>query len=385
MAALAVPETLQALIAARLDGLEPDDRTLLQDAAVLGQSFTVRALAAVSGADETDIEARLPWPRATRAAASRCRIRARRSAASMASSRRLIREVGYGTLARRDRRTRHLAAARYFEALGDDELAGVLAAHYLAAYQAAPEGEEGDAVAIQAKLALRGAADRARALGSRQQEVDFLALARSVATDPGEEAELLERMAAAEVELGRYEEVHRLLGDAIDRRQRLGDRAKVAQAVAALADALISEYRTAEAESMLDKAINDYGDLAEDPVFTTLLALQARAYFLSNRVELAIEAAERAIAPADRQDRAELVADLMVTQGAALADINRQIEGIAMMRAGLQLARRDRALANRSPGLRQHVEPAHRPGSASKAWLSPAPASTSPGDSGAGR
>ena len=42
LAALAVPETLQALIAARLDGLDRTDRTLLQDASVLGQSFTLR-------------------------------------------------------------------------------------------------------------------------------------------------------------------------------------------------------------------------------------------------------------------------------------------------------------------------------------------------------
>ena len=47
---LAVPETLQALIAARLDGLDPADRALLQDAAVLGQSFTLAGLAAVSAA-----------------------------------------------------------------------------------------------------------------------------------------------------------------------------------------------------------------------------------------------------------------------------------------------------------------------------------------------
>ena len=36
----------------------------------------------------------------------------------------LIREVAYNTLARADRRSRHLAAARWFESLGDDELAG---------------------------------------------------------------------------------------------------------------------------------------------------------------------------------------------------------------------------------------------------------------------
>ena len=36
---LAVPETLQALVAARLDDLEPADRSLIRDAAVLGQAF----------------------------------------------------------------------------------------------------------------------------------------------------------------------------------------------------------------------------------------------------------------------------------------------------------------------------------------------------------
>ena len=73
----------------------------------------------------------------------------------------LIREVAYSTLAKRDRRSRHLAAARFFESLGEDELAGALAGHYLAAWQAAPDGPEGDAVAVQARLALVGAAERA--------------------------------------------------------------------------------------------------------------------------------------------------------------------------------------------------------------------------------
>ena len=47
--ALEVPETLQALIAARLDGLGSDERRLLQDASVLGKTFTAPALSAVSG------------------------------------------------------------------------------------------------------------------------------------------------------------------------------------------------------------------------------------------------------------------------------------------------------------------------------------------------
>ena len=38
---VAVPETLTALVAARLDGLDPADRALIEDAAVLGQSFSL--------------------------------------------------------------------------------------------------------------------------------------------------------------------------------------------------------------------------------------------------------------------------------------------------------------------------------------------------------
>ena len=99
----------------------------------------------------------------------------------------LIREVAYGTLARRDRRRLHLAAARYFETLDDEGIAGALAEHYVAAYRAQPEGPEGDAVAAQARVALRGAAERARSLGSFRQAVRFLERALEVTTDPGEQ------------------------------------------------------------------------------------------------------------------------------------------------------------------------------------------------------
>ena len=50
--ALEVPETLHALIAARLDGLSDDERRTVQDGAVLGKTFTRQALAALSGATD---------------------------------------------------------------------------------------------------------------------------------------------------------------------------------------------------------------------------------------------------------------------------------------------------------------------------------------------
>src|SRR5437867_5658140 len=59
LSSIAVPESLNALIAARLDGLDAADRGLLQDAAVLGQTFTLASLAAVSGAEAATLETRL--------------------------------------------------------------------------------------------------------------------------------------------------------------------------------------------------------------------------------------------------------------------------------------------------------------------------------------
>ena len=53
---LEVPETLHALIAARLDGVSPDERRVLQDGAVLGKTFTKAALSALSGLSEADLE-----------------------------------------------------------------------------------------------------------------------------------------------------------------------------------------------------------------------------------------------------------------------------------------------------------------------------------------
>ena len=113
---LAVPGSLRALIASRLDALEPADRSLLQDAAVLGQSFTRgRAGRGDAGMTADDLEPRLRGlvRREMLALETDPRSPERGQYAFVQA---LIREVAYGTLARRERRSRHLAAARHFEA-----------------------------------------------------------------------------------------------------------------------------------------------------------------------------------------------------------------------------------------------------------------------------
>ena len=53
---LEVPETLHALIAARLDTLSADERRVIQDASVLGKTFTLAALGALTGLGRDELE-----------------------------------------------------------------------------------------------------------------------------------------------------------------------------------------------------------------------------------------------------------------------------------------------------------------------------------------
>ncbi len=172
---LRIPDTLRGLIAARLDALEPEDRSLVQDAAVLGQSFTSESLAAISGLDRDAVEARLAGlvRREVVAYDEDPRSPERGQYAFVQG---LLREVAYGTLAKADRRSRHLAAVRYFESTGGDEITPIVADHYLRAHEATPAGPEADALAAQARRAL---ASRRRAGGRPPLEHRGAALSSS--------------------------------------------------------------------------------------------------------------------------------------------------------------------------------------------------------------
>ena len=157
-----------------------------------------------------------------------------RSEASTPSSRRSSARSPTARWRKADRKAKHLAAARFFESLGTDELAGALAGHYLAAHQHAQPGPEADALAGQARLALRGAADRASALGAPEQAVRFLEQALDVATDPAQQADLLERLGEAAGHASRYDQADDAFRRAAELHLERGDRAAAVRAIAAL-------------------------------------------------------------------------------------------------------------------------------------------------------
>ena len=337
LTSLAVPETLTALIASRLDTLPPDEHALAADAAVLGQSFTTPGLLAMSGLDEETLAARL------RALVRREILRIETDPRSPERGQyvfvqALIREVAYNALARRERKTRHLAAARFFESLDTDEIAGGLAGHYLAAYRNSAEGPEADAVATQARIALAAAAQRAIGLGSYEQAMTFLDQALTVTSDPAETARLLERAGDAAASAGRYEVADAHLRRAVTAQRELGDRSGVAIATTALGRSLLMAYRTVDALALLEDAAEELADLANEPAGIALLGQLARASFLNEDPRRAIEVADRFLEAAEHANLAALVADALVTKGTALLVVGRAVEGLGAILAGRELA-----------------------------------------------
>ncbi|MGH2406654.1 MAG: AAA family ATPase [Candidatus Limnocylindrales bacterium] len=338
LADLAVPETLTALISARLDELDAADRALVADAAVLGQSFTLGGVAAVSGVDPGALEPRL------RALVRRELLVQEVDPRSpergqYAFVQALIREVAYNTLAKRDRKVRHLAAARFFETLATDELAAALAGHYLAAQGYATDGPEADALAAQARVALRGAAERAVTLGSHTQAITFLEHALAVSPEPADAADLHER-ALASAKQGLVPEVaeRHALG-ALEARRVLGDREAIALATAAYAGAI--GFFNADGERMLEillPAWEEFSDLEATPAGVALMLEMTRGYVDRQEFDTCLTWLERMLPVAERLDLLPQTAAGLARLSSVLVRVNRPRESLILLRGTHELA-----------------------------------------------
>jgi class 3 adenylate cyclase/tetratricopeptide (TPR) repeat protein len=336
---LAVPETLRSLVASRLDGLDQTDRALVLDAAVLGQTFTMPALAAVSGLPDADLESRL------RGLIRREVLEVELDPGSPERGQygfvqSLIREVAYSTLARRDRRSRHLAVARFYESTGDTEVAGVLATHYLAAHEASTAGPEADAVAAQARIALRAAADRAADLGSREQAITYLDQALAITIEPAERAALLERLAASATLAARYDAGVAAAREAIAIHRAAGDVDGVARVSGLLGSIQIDAGLLDEAIATLESAIAELPPDGAEPLRADIESRLSRALMRTGRWRDAVAAADRALEIAERQRLEPVVAEAMVNKGSALANGGRWREGVALLRTAVVIAQR---------------------------------------------
>ncbi|MDP9243850.1 MAG: AAA family ATPase, partial [Chloroflexota bacterium] len=338
LAELAVPESLHALIASRIDALPQAERSLVQDASVLGLSFSLAALTAVMRAPSDQIGPML-------------RHLAQRQLLTLDDDPRspergnyafvqgLMREVAYGTLSRDDRRARHLAAARYYETLGDDELAGVLAQHYVDAYRAHPDGPEGAAVAAQARVALRGAAQRAIGLGSHRNALSYLESALLVATDPADQLELHLAAGHAGSDAGLFDRGVDHTERAIALATELGHAPARRRAAAHLGN-ILTEGHHERSRQVLTDAFNEPGLAPQDPGYVEIAAALAKMEMRSGNDAKAVEVANLALPAAAVAGEENHALDLLVTRGVALANVNRVTEAVVELTGALAVARR---------------------------------------------
>jgi class 3 adenylate cyclase/tetratricopeptide (TPR) repeat protein len=300
--ALEVPETLHALIAARLDGLDPDERRVLEDGAVLGKTFTRASLSALSGVDDERLGSLLEALVRKEVLGVQADPRSPEHG-QYGFLQDLVRHVAYGTLSRHERRSRHLAAADYLTstfAAELDEVIEVVASHYVNAYEALPDADDAGEIKGRAVEMLAQAGERAASLAASAEARRYFEQACELTEEPAERAALLARAGEMAGRAGDPEAARGLLEESIALYEREGDTQSAARVVGQLGFVLGFTGHREEAVAQMERA---FDVISQEPPGEELAMLAGRLglnhWFLGDlersaeRVELALDIAER--------------------------------------------------------------------------------------------
>jgi class 3 adenylate cyclase/tetratricopeptide (TPR) repeat protein len=336
---LEVPETLHALVASRLDGLAAGERSLLQDAAVLGQSFTAAAAAALGDHSEADVEAVLDRLVAKQVLGRDDDPRSPERG-QYVFLQALLRTVAYGTLARRTRKARHLQAARYLEQTWPGQLADiaeVLASHYLEAIRADPDADDAAELRASARETLSAAGRAAASLGLGPEASRYFEQAADLTEDELERAGLFELGGRALWQSGDTDGAEQRLRHAIELHQRNGS-ASGGSAAVTLATVVRQAGRIEEARVLLEpfRATDDPGISPVDRA--EALAALALVTVFEGRLAEAGPLFDEALGTLEVEQSWSALADALISHGIYLYYSHRMEGAAGLMRQGLVLA-----------------------------------------------
>jgi predicted ATPase/class 3 adenylate cyclase len=339
---LAVPQSLHALIAARLDGLRVEARRVLQDAAVLGKTFSASSLAAITGMSVDQLEPLLnelvrkevfslqadPWS-------------PERGQYGFLQD--LVKRVAYETLSKHDRKEKHLAVAAWLEHAWQGEEADVVevvASHYLEAYNLAPHDPDAAEIRDLAAGVLAQAAERAAALAATTEAQHYFEKAAQLVGVSARQAELLERAGQMAARLGHTESANEHFERAIalyEGHERAHAAARVSARIAEV-EWLSKGQIDIGVETRMERA---FDVLAADPPDADLamLALQlGRFHFFKGdtkqatlRIEVALDVAESLWLP-------EILSHALNTKALLALNGKHVEEGLALLGHALKLA-----------------------------------------------
>jgi class 3 adenylate cyclase/tetratricopeptide (TPR) repeat protein len=276
---LLLPDSVQALIAARLDTLSAERKSLLQDAAVIGNVFWAGALASMGERDPRDVEIAL-HELARKELVRPARTSSMHGEQEFGFWHLLVRDVCYAQIPRSSRAARHGTAAAWIERQAGDrveDLSDVLAHHYTQALELArAAGQERDIRDLEAAarryLALAG--DRALPLDVASAEASFARALELTPEGHPERAVILERWGDAAHQQGRLAEARAALDEALALHRGADDTVATARTLTALAkvlqvfgdprshELLVDSLRLLEAEAPGPELVNAYASLA---------------------------------------------------------------------------------------------------------------------------
>ncbi len=335
---LEVPETLHALIAARLDGLSSDERRVLQDAAVLGKTFTRAALAALSGRPEADVEPFLVTL-------------VRKEVLSLQSDPRspehgqygflqdLVRHVAYETLSRHERKIRHLAAAEYLAAaLSEDEIAEVVASHLVEAYRAVPDATDAAEIKMRARDALARAGERASSLAAAAEAQRYFEQAAELSEEALAAAGLIDRAGQMAVRADEQGAARALFDRSHDTYAAEGEIRSAALVSARLAEIDFVEGHALQAVARLEPALAALTVEEPDGVVAAVAAQLGRFLVLSEKGDRAVPILEQALELAETFGLPATLAGALNSKAVNLMRTDRLYEARVLLEAAVSLA-----------------------------------------------
>jgi class 3 adenylate cyclase/tetratricopeptide (TPR) repeat protein len=335
---LAVPETLHALIAARLDGLTGDERRVLQDGAVLGKTFTKQALGALSHLSEGDLDPTL---------ASLVRKEVLGVQADPRSPEHgqygflqdLLRRVAYETLARADRKEKHLAAAAYLEGTAsENELVEVIASHYLDAYEATPNTPDAAEIKEQARSALTRAGERAASLAAAEEAQRYFGQGAQLADEPLVQAALTDRAGQMAWLANKPDEARALLERADAVYAEHGDAVSSARVASRLADIDFVEGHLAAAAARVEPALAALQSAGSDADVAPVAAQLGRFLVFTGDYERAHPKLEQALALAESLDLPETFVQALNSKSVLVGKQGRPREERILVEGALAVA-----------------------------------------------
>ncbi|MGH3029738.1 MAG: ATP-binding protein [Gaiellaceae bacterium] len=334
-----LPESVQGIVAARLDALTPDEKALLQDAAVIGKVFWLGAVAALAAQPRSSIVEHL------HALQRKEFIRSERRT-SVAGEEQyaflhvLVRDVANGQIPRARRAGRHRSAAGWIGSLGaerSEDRAEMLAHHYLSALELARAvGEDASDLAEPARAALEEAGDRALSLNALAAAARLYGAALDLRPlDDPERPHLLLRLGRARsLAEGTGAEI---LEEARDGLVAAGHREAAAEAEALLASLLEGQGLRDLGDEHLERAVELVADAPPSPPKAYTLSQLAVSSMMGGRADEAIRIAGEVLEMAEQLGLDELQAHALSSMGISRMNLG-DLGGIRDLERALAIA-----------------------------------------------